>query len=348
MGEVHDWRSCKCLTCQRLLLLAYNERLGESFSRECVRRLRSVYLELLDVAESRSKDGVGKATFSAPAFRNSREGTATPSRPSTAQTKPEEKNKSSELRPKEEGGKSEEEKEESAASEKPEEEVSATSGQREGEEAGSPVEASAKSSQKCERRRSRSRRRQRRSSGRKSDRRERSSTRGRRRRSRSHVEVEGHSKRPGSPARIPEHQGTSRAAADQARASPAKSVRPQPSSPRSPPRPSHFDPVARRAAPPPSARASSRNRSEGERKERDRVLPRKKPQEPDHPPPGHRDNSGWVEYQAFPKSQGSQGYRYWPGGYRGRQPTESKGRTKREKNLNYRLWNEYDREQERR
>ena len=279
MGEIHDWHSCRCQLClasQRLILLVYNEKLGASFSRTCVRRLREVYIELLDTAESNSKEGVGRATYSTPAFKTEKasKGCATPSGA-----------KVTKVSAKEEGVKSEEEKEESAASEKPEEEVSATSGQREGEEAESPVEPTAKSPEESKRRRSRSHRRRRRSSGRKSARRERSTTRGRRRRSRSHVEVERDSKRPRSTDRVPEHQDTSRASTDQTRASQAKGERPRPSIPRTPPRPFHFDPVARRAAPPPSARASSRDRNEGERKERDRVLPRKKPQEPDHPPP---------------------------------------------------------------
>eukprot|EP00913_Durusdinium_trenchii_P025418 g23862.t1 len=46
-----------CLISQRLLLLVYNQRLGEEFSRSCVRKLRECYLELLDDAESRSAEG---------------------------------------------------------------------------------------------------------------------------------------------------------------------------------------------------------------------------------------------------------------------------------------------------
>ena len=60
MGEVHDWHSCRCQLClaaQRLLLLVYNERLGDDFSRICVRKLREVYIKLLDEAESKSKEG---------------------------------------------------------------------------------------------------------------------------------------------------------------------------------------------------------------------------------------------------------------------------------------------------
>lgn len=59
MGEVHDWRICKCrlcLKCQRLLLLVYNEELGATFAKEAVVKLQATYPELL-------------ATFSSPAFR---------------------------------------------------------------------------------------------------------------------------------------------------------------------------------------------------------------------------------------------------------------------------------------
>lgn len=64
-------------------------------------------------------------------------------------------------------------------------------------------------------------------------------------------------------------------------------------------------------------------RLRGERKERDKELPTTR------------------------RSQ-TKGYRYWPVRNSGHQQTESKGRTKREKNLNYRLWNEYDQEHGRR
>ena len=346
MGEVHNWRTCRCalcLTCQRLLLLVYNERLGEEFSRSCVSKLRGVYLELLDEAEGRSREGVGRATYSTPAFAEGRAGTATPTRATDTKDKEESKPKPSRPEPKVKGEPSEEGKEESAASEQPEEETSTASGLREGVVRNTPGDAGARSPSK-RRRRSRSRRRRQRSSEKKSARKDRSTSRGRRRHSRSHAEVEGGPKEARTVERLPERKGTARDPSEPATTPQAESNQSRPPVPR----PSRFDPVARRAAPPPSVRGSSRDRNEGERKERDRVLPRKKPQEPDHPPPGFRDNSGWVEYQAFPKSQGSSGYRYWPGGYRGRQPTESKGRTKREKNLNYRLWSEYDRQQERR
>lgn len=67
MGEVHNWEHCRCQLCltrQTLLLLAYNERLGQDFNQTCVRKLRAVYLELLDEAESRSREGVGRGDSS--------------------------------------------------------------------------------------------------------------------------------------------------------------------------------------------------------------------------------------------------------------------------------------------
>ena len=312
MGEVHNWRTCRCQLClasQRLLLLVYNDRLGDRFSRLCVRRLRELYIELLDEAESKSKEGVGKATYSTPAF-NSLKGSATPSSAKGTGEAP--------------SVKSEEE-----------EAVSAASGPVEGEEKTSPVSTPSKSPRPATSKRSRSRRRRHRSTEKKSKRKDKSESRGRSKRSRSHVEAKKKSPRKSrSPANRPEHQGTAKAS------EPSREPRPK-----TPPRPSHFDPAARRAAPPPASRASSRGETEGERKDRDKVLPRRRPQEPDHPPPGHQDEEDWSSHRAFPKSQG---YRYWPVRNRGNQPTESKGKTKREKNLNYRLWNEYDREHGRR
>ena len=317
MGEVHNWRECKrqlCLISQRLLLLVYNQRLGEEFSRSCVRKLRECYLELLDDAESRSAEGVGAATYSTPAFKTEKGsgGTATPARVK-------------------------EKEEQSSEKEEPSEEEGATSAptsRRVGGTSEPPV-TTPEDPRREKKKRSRSRRRRRRSEGKKSPREDRSASRGRSKRSRSHVEAKRSPKKARSPDPDPERKGSTKASTEPERAA-------RPKSP-----PSHFDPAARRAAPPPSTRASSREESEGGRKDRDKVLPRRKPQEPDHPPPGHTDVdvAAWSEYRAFPKSQG---YRYWPGRNRGHQPTESKGRTKREKNLNYRLWNEYDREQGRR
>ena len=315
MGEIHNWATCRCqlcLTSQRLLLLVYNEKLGDAFSRHCVRKLREVYLELLDEAESKSKDGVGRATYSTPAFKSegTSKGSATPS-----------------------GGK----KKREAPSVKSEEEepVSAASGSQGGGEKDTPVSTPSKSPKKEASKRSRSRHRRQRSTEKKSKRKDRSASRGRSRHSRSNVRTKKSPRKSRSPAPRPEHQGTAKASAE-----PSKEARPK-----TPPRPSYFDPAARRAAPPPTSRQPSRGETEGERKDRDKVLPRRKPQEPDHPPPGHQDDEDWSAYRAFPKSKG---YRYWPVRNRGNQPTESKGKTKREKNLNYRLWNEYDREHGRR
>ena len=71
-----------CLISQRLLLLAYNEKLGADFSRVCVRKFREVYLELLDQAEGHSAGGVGAATYSTPAFKREKTsgGPATPAK----------------------------------------------------------------------------------------------------------------------------------------------------------------------------------------------------------------------------------------------------------------------------
>ncbi|CAK9007497.1 unnamed protein product, partial [Durusdinium trenchii] len=44
-----------CLISQRLLLLAYNEKLGADFSRVCVRKFREVYLELLDQVKEKTE-----------------------------------------------------------------------------------------------------------------------------------------------------------------------------------------------------------------------------------------------------------------------------------------------------
>ena len=134
-----------CLTCQRLLLLVYNEKLGEEFSRSCVSKLRGVYLELLDEAGGRSREGVGRATFSAPAFTEGREGSATPSRPTEIKTKREDKSKPRQVKPEVKGERSEEDKEESAASEQPGEETSTASGIREGVENNAPGDALTKS-----------------------------------------------------------------------------------------------------------------------------------------------------------------------------------------------------------
>lgn len=55
----------------------YTSKLGAEFTKVCAERLRSLYLELLDVAES-SGEGVGKATLSAPAFKGYLEGDRAP------------------------------------------------------------------------------------------------------------------------------------------------------------------------------------------------------------------------------------------------------------------------------
>lgn len=171
MGDIHDWASCRCQLClasQRLLLLVCNEKLGEAFSRACVRKLREVYIELLDEAESKSKEGVGRATYSTPAFKEdtASKGTATPSGAKDTKSQPSVKSERSEE----------------------EEDTSAAGGHREGEEEkASPESTPTKSGKEEKRKRSRSRHRRRRSSEKKSSRKDRSNSRGRSRHSRSNV-----------------------------------------------------------------------------------------------------------------------------------------------------------------
>ena len=183
MGEVHDWRTCRCQLClasQRLLLLVYNDRLGERFSRICVRRLRELYIELLDEAESKSKEGVGKATYSTPAFK-SLKGSATPSRAKGTGEAP--------------SVRSEEEEAVSAA----------------------PVSTPSKSPRPAASKRSRSRRRRHRSTEKKSKRKDKSESRGRSKHSRSNVESKRSPRKSRSPALRPEHQGTAKASSEPSR-----------------------------------------------------------------------------------------------------------------------------------
>ncbi|CAK9065064.1 unnamed protein product [Durusdinium trenchii] len=139
MGDIHDWASCRCQLClasQRLLLLVCNEKLGEAFSRACVRKLREVYIELLDEAESKSKEGVGRATYSTPAFKEdtASKGTATPSGAKDTKSQPSVKSERSEE----------------------EEDTSAAGGHREGEEEkASPESTPTKSGKEEKRKRSR-------------------------------------------------------------------------------------------------------------------------------------------------------------------------------------------------
>lgn len=274
MGDVHDWATCRCQLClsaQRLLLLIYNEKLGEEFSRTCVRRLREVYLELLDEAERNSREGVGRATYSTPAFKE--EGA---SRGSATSLEAKAKKAQASVK----GERSEEEEDTSAAGE-----------HREGEDKATPVSPPTRKGGEEKQKRSRSRHRRRRSSEKKSSRKDRSNSRGRSKRSRSYVCSKEDSRKTRSPASDTEHQSSAKASSE-----PPREPRV-----RSPPKPSRFDPAARRAAPPPSSWTSSRVEPGEERKDRDKVLPRRKLQEPDHPPPGHRDEEDWSSQ--LPKSR---------------------------------------------
>ena len=61
-GAVHNWETCRCGLClaaQRVFLLLYNSKLGSEFTEACTAKLRTFYVEILDLAES-SGEGVGE------------------------------------------------------------------------------------------------------------------------------------------------------------------------------------------------------------------------------------------------------------------------------------------------
>lgn len=336
----HEYDSCKCalcLTVKRLVTLLYDPDASGAVQRRAVTRLREVHAELLDVAEGGE---VGAATPAPPVGgQEASRRLPTEGEKSGGEIKPKQEETTASERDSPEVGaakvvtnETEEEEQPVTEGEKsaPEEKVENESG---GAKPDTPEKKRdrSKPSRKekktkegdSERSRSRRRRRHRSRESRRpaSDKRRRTTSRSRRRSKKDDRKT---------PSRSPLPRGREEARPSQASGlttEEKRAVRGVP--PKPPPVPLPSSNAERRAAPPPGySREAREEPNRGYSWRSPQRPPPRVPREPDHPPPGYHD---WGETEAQSKS----------GGY---QPAPSKGKTKRERNANFRAWREYEEE----